>query len=333
MNLPVSIIIPVYNVSLFIEKCVVSLYEQTFPDIEYIFVDDKSPDDSINKLKLLMEQYPERAKHTKILFHQQNKGLASARKTGLLAASGEYILNFDSDDYLDLEAVEIMYNKAVKENADIVIADFWIAWRKVKKYFSQKYSSNKIEYTNYLLSGETLPGVVNKLIKKKLYIDNDIYPIDSINLGEDFITTPRLAYYANKIVKIDKALVYYVQYNNSSYTKNMSETSANNLIFVLNYLNDFFAKQPNGELFRASLLRGQLMKKINLVMDVRKDQRRKMFKLFPESNKSEFVNSLSRPEKIVYNLCKSEKYFMLDIFVKSYKLFIESIQILKGRRF
>ena len=86
MNPKVSIIVPVYNVSKFIERCARSLFEQTFESIEYIFVNDCTPDDSITKLNKIIIDYPQRSKSIRIIEHETNRGLAAARNSGLLAA-------------------------------------------------------------------------------------------------------------------------------------------------------------------------------------------------------------------------------------------------------
>ena len=120
----VSVIIPVYGVKKYIERCARSLFEQTLDDIEYIFVDDSTPDNSISILRKVLSEYPNREKQVKILHHEKNKGLAQARQTGLKIASGEYIAHCDSDDWVDVHMYEEMYNKAIEEDADVVVCDY-----------------------------------------------------------------------------------------------------------------------------------------------------------------------------------------------------------------
>ena len=97
----VSFLVPVYNVSAYIGRCARSLFEQTFDDIEYIFVNDCTPDDSMERLEAVIEQYPERAGQVKIINQEQNQGPGTARNVALLAASGEYVCCVDSDDYVE----------------------------------------------------------------------------------------------------------------------------------------------------------------------------------------------------------------------------------------
>jgi len=97
----VSVIVPIYNVEGYIEKCVRTLFEQTYQNIEYIFVDDCSPDNSVNILEIVLEEYPDRKNQVHIVRHEINKGSASSRNTGLDLVNGEYIMFADSDDYTD----------------------------------------------------------------------------------------------------------------------------------------------------------------------------------------------------------------------------------------
>ena len=126
MSAKVSILVPIYNVSTYIEKCANSLFSQTFTDIEYIFVNDATPDDSIEKLQKVIEKYPNRKENITIIQHAENRGLAVARNTAKYAANGDYVLVVDSDDYIEEQMVEILYKKAITDNADIVISDIFI---------------------------------------------------------------------------------------------------------------------------------------------------------------------------------------------------------------
>ena len=102
----VSILVPVYGVEKYIEKCAVSLFEQSYEDIEYIFVNDCTPDRSIEVLRGTIARYPQRQKQVVIIDHDVNRGLGAARHTATDAATGELVMHVDSDDYLMPHAVE-----------------------------------------------------------------------------------------------------------------------------------------------------------------------------------------------------------------------------------
>lgn len=122
--LKVSILVPVYGVEQYIEKCAISLFEQTYSDIEYVFVNDCTKDDSISVLKRVLEKYPQRMQQVRIINHEKNMGLGAARRTAILNANGDYILHVDSDDYIAENAVEVFIKEAYNSNADIVDCAF-----------------------------------------------------------------------------------------------------------------------------------------------------------------------------------------------------------------
>ena len=132
----VSVISPIFKVRNFIERCACSLFEQTLKDVEYIFVDDASPDDSIDIVKACIERYPERKEQVRILVHEQNQGLPAARNTGLAVAAGEYVFHCDSDDFVEREMLEEMYNAAKAQDTDIVYCDFYLSFEKNERYMS-----------------------------------------------------------------------------------------------------------------------------------------------------------------------------------------------------
>ena len=121
----VSVIILVYKTEPFIERCARSLFEQTLDDIEYIFINDCTPDQSMAVLRRVASLYPERQKQTRIIDLPRNMGAAYARETGIKAATGEYIIHCDSDDWVDADMYRMMYKKAKEEKLDIIISDFY----------------------------------------------------------------------------------------------------------------------------------------------------------------------------------------------------------------
>jgi Glycosyltransferases involved in cell wall biogenesis len=328
----VCIIVPIYNVSKFIERCARSLFEQIFENIQYVFVNDCTPDNSVEILERVIADYPNRKEYIKIIHHDINKGLGAARKTGILNANAEFVLNVDSDDFVELNMVELMYNKTIEENADIVVCDFLMDWGKATKIFPQIYSSNNVEYTKLLLSGKAMPGVVNKLIRLSLYTKNNIMPVEGINMGEDYLITPRLAYFANKIAKVDLPLYHYVQLNENAYTKSFSKKSVDNLIQVLDILNIFFTNISDRELYHQSLLEGRLNKKILLLMQSDSRTHKELVNLFPETDSILGTATLNIEERITIYLANKKLFLMLNIFLFLCYTLIEFVQILKGRR-
>ena len=125
----ISVVVPVYGVESHIARCVRSLMEQTMTDdVEFVFVDDATKDRSIEILENVLADYPRLGKQIQIIRHEKNKGLPAARNTGLAIAKGEYIINFDSDDFLESTILEKLYLRAQNDNLDFV----WCDWNQVK---------------------------------------------------------------------------------------------------------------------------------------------------------------------------------------------------------
>ncbi|WP_373747944.1 glycosyltransferase family 2 protein [Kaistella sp.] len=331
MKYDVSILIPIYKVEQYIERCLHSVFGQTYSSIQFIFVDDCSPDRSVEILHTVLKEYPMRKDHVKIIKHEQNRGLAAARNTALENADAQYVLNIDSDDFVEKDMVELMYNSAFHNGSDIVFCDFIIEWKRTQKIAYQPFI-NKRQYLLDLLNTSAMPGVVNKLIKKDLYISNNIHPFEGVDLGEDYITTPRLVFKAKKISKVDKPLYHYVQFNTGSYTATMSDKSGKDLLFVLQTLDSYFKTTDGFETLKVDILRGQLIKKIDLVSRIESTSRKEIFKEFPEANTVFSKTNLSSREKIIFKLSIDNHFRTLDVFLKFYGYLFEKFQLIKKRR-
>lgn len=209
----VSVIIPVYGVEKYIERCARSLFEQTLDDIEYLFIDDCTPDRSVEILRAILEEYSPRKEQVIIHRMEKNSGQAAVRKWGMQNATGEYVIHCDSDDWVDRDMYRTMYNKAKKENADVVVCDYFISDAKTNIYKKGYYSSNKEEYLKNVLEMKSSWALWNKLVKRDLLDYNSIeYPED--NMGEDMAVVTQILLLVDRISFIDYAFYYY--FNNST---------------------------------------------------------------------------------------------------------------------
>lgn len=189
----VSILVPVYGVEEYIERCARSIFEQTYRNLDIVFVDDCTPDKSIEILKRVLDDYPERKAQTRIIRHEHNRGLAAARNTAVAAATGTFLTHVDSDDWLEVDAVEELVKKQVETGAEIVTGDFTIWEKEGKKPFVWQ-DMNKEEYLKALLTNSCKSYIWGRLIKRALYIDNGISTKEGCDFQEDWQVLPRLAY-------------------------------------------------------------------------------------------------------------------------------------------
>ena len=218
----ISIIVPIYKVEKFIKRCADSLLGQTFREVEFIFIDDATPDDSIRLLQEVIESYPERKEHIRILRHNKNLGLPAARNTGLVVATGEYVFHCDSDDYVDSDMLEQLYETAQRESADIVWCDWYLTFEKNERYMKQPQYSSSLEALKGMLSGVMKFNVWNKLIRRSLYVEHQIEFPSGYGMGED-MTMMRLFARAKQVAYLPQAFYHYVQLNTGAFSKTYSE--------------------------------------------------------------------------------------------------------------
>ena len=241
----VSMLIPIYGVEKFIERCAISLFEQTYQNIEYIFVNDCTKDDSINVLERVINRYPNRKPFVRIINHAQNKGLAGARNTAVANATGDFIMHVDSDDYVDKEIVRKAIDKQLQFDADIVVIDFKKAspsFCKITRYAS---FSNPEEYCLTVLSRKNSNSIWAKLIRRSLYVDNGIKCKQGCNQGEDYQVVPILLYYAKKIVNLTEPLYYYDCSNEGAYSNSFTISKHDQNWESMNLVKSFFEDKSN----------------------------------------------------------------------------------------
>lgn len=286
MSYHVSVIIPIFNVAKFIERCARSLFEQTFNETEFIFVDDCSPDASIDILNSLILEYPEKQHAVRIVKHEVNKGLPAARNTGLELAKGEYIFHCDSDDWLEKNAVELMYADAISTNADIVWCDWYLSFDKNSRYMSQSpidaHQISPIDCIRMMLGGKLKYNVWNKLVRRSLYENNQILFPEGYSMGED-MTMIKLFAFAGKISYLPKALYYYSQLNSEAFTKKTTETHLSQIKHNVDDLIDFIQKKFGYEFYQ-EIQFFKLNVKLPFLISPQIDSYRRWLAWYPEAN-------------------------------------------------
>ena len=217
----ISIVIPVYGVEKYIEQCARSLFEQTYPNIEYIFVNDCTQDSSMGVLFSVLADYPHREHLVKVIQHEENKGLAKTRYDGFLAAKGDYITSCDSDDWLDVKACELLVNKAESDNADIVVYGYHHYYSETKIINYSIFNHSSSDLLSDLFLGRLNP-CIHTCIFKRFFIDNDLIHAPAADMAEDLVFTVQLFYNAERISFLNQSLYYYRQ-NEKSISHSIDE--------------------------------------------------------------------------------------------------------------
>ena len=238
----VSICVPVYGVEKSIERCATSLFEQTYENIEYVFVNDFTKDRSIEILERIIDRFPHRKSNVLIINHVRNKGLAEARNTAIYNATGDFIIHVDSDDYIEKEATEFLVKRQCETNADVVNMG----------YFT--HIGGKIKCTNpyeYNLRQDLICDTIRRrasfviwgrLIRRTLYIKHNVKSIGGLNMGEDWQTIPRILYYAKSIASLNFYGYHYIIHGNT-YTSSFTIEKGRQIFGCYKVLEEFFSNK------------------------------------------------------------------------------------------
>ena len=213
-----SVIVPIYGVEKYISQFAHSLLRQTYTDVQFIFVNDGTKDQSIEILEEIIEnQYPHLRTNI-LIINKENEGLPKARETGLAHAQGEYILFADSDDWLELDALETILNSIKETQADLIYFDLVKEYGHRKSYkIEREYSiATKNDFIINLFNYKSAGYTVTKCFRKSLYTDNTIYtPL--LGMHEDIYLMSQIIFYAKSIVHVHKVLYHYRKDNPQSF--------------------------------------------------------------------------------------------------------------------
>lgn len=219
----VSILVPVYNVEEYIERCARSVLGQTYGNLEFVFVDDGSTDGSLDILQHVIADYPDCKGKVLIIHRECNKGLPSARNTAVKACHGDFVFHVDSDDWVEKDAVELMVRKQVETGADIITARAYDHYDdRIEEHLDGGRDLDREGLLCSLLTYKVAPNLWLRLIKRSLYLDHDVWAVEGRNGAEDFQMFPRLVYYSQKHSCIDSFIYHHNRYNRNSITNSMN---------------------------------------------------------------------------------------------------------------
>lgn len=239
-----SVLVPIYGVEKYIERYARSLFEQSMTkDVEFVFIDDCSQDNSIRILRNVIEDYPHLKEQIRIEKLPRNLGLLGARLEGLKLAKGNFILCNDSDDWIEPTMLEDMYHKAIHDDCDVVIADYiydtgmkQCIMKQQPACFDGKSCMNQI--LNMQMNGSWW----NKLFKAELVYQSDfIVPQLGMNMLEDLMLTTQLLYHSKKIGYINKAYYHYC-IRPGSVSQSTAEQKYKSMQYAYSIIADFYQK-------------------------------------------------------------------------------------------
>lgn len=320
----VSILVPIYNVETYIHQCAVSLFEQTYNNIEYIFVDDASPDNSITILKDIIKRYPNREKDVRIITHEKNRGLAVARNTAISNATGDYIYIADSDDYIEKQTIKWMVEKQEETDADIIIGDYFVhSERGIEKIDFPRFK-RKEDFILGMLDTNSFHTIWNKLMRRSLYVNNHIMVKEGCNMNEDQIQIVQVSYYAKDFAFIDHHTYHYNCLNPTSVwnsaIRKLTEDSASQLMRSFAVVKSFFQNKEKEFFRKAAASEFHLF--FYCLSNLCNSRQKKAYynilrNFYPEDD---HLWPLNKRQKTLYKMSFSNYYFMsIFLWIKDIK--------------
>ncbi len=215
----VSLIVPIYKVEKYIEQCARSVLGQSWPSIQFIFVDDCSPDGSIDLLEALIErEFSGLKSQIQIIRKPVNEGLPQARRTGIAAATGDFILHVDADDWIEPDAVEKLARKADETGADVV---YFFAWKEFgdgrSRVITDKEFATPQDFADAILVHDAHPSVVLKFWRRTLFSPEIFFP--RYGQAEDMVQSLQLLDRAAKAVRLPEPLYHYRRSDSSAMSR------------------------------------------------------------------------------------------------------------------
>ena len=249
----VSILVPIYDVADYIERCVTSLFNQTYQNLEFLFVDDCSPDNSVEILNCVVQRFPARIPQVRILYHETNRGLSAVRNTLVANAKGTFVYHIDSDDWLEPDAIELLVKRQQETGATVVSGRHYCHKNGSQlSFYKDGFGLKKEELIKGIAERRIVENVWNRLIPKRLYTDHQIAGDETIK-REDHLPSICLLFYAEQLEIVDKRIYHHDDDNKRSI---MAKTwhnwdSIEERFVMVKHVWDYFSeKEPEyGDLF------------------------------------------------------------------------------------
>lgn len=280
----ISVIVPIYGVERYLEQCLRALFTQTMTeDVEFILVNDCTRDHSMLIAKKVITEFVDL--NIIVIDHEQNKGLAATRQTGIDRATGEFILHTDSDDWCEPTMLEDMYSVAKDNDADIVICDWTVRYPKSSVVSKQStIPEDGLECIKLQLKGSISGSLCTKLCKRSLYVDNNLRQIPGLDNNEDGIMSVKLLSCAKKIKYIPQPFYNYRK-NNYSMSFCLSDKAKRNLIESVEEMERYFTEKGVYEQLYEEMIYRKLFQKHYLLSSSRWTKKQKEYiMIFPETN-------------------------------------------------
>lgn len=305
-----SILVPVYGVERWIERCAVSLFEQDYENIEYIFVDDCTPDGSITILRDVVSRYPDRATQVRVLRHEKNRGLAAARNTAFDAATGEYIRIVDSDDFIPKNSCSLLVNAILSSGTDIVEGGYCSLLPNNQEETHQPTAINEKTLKKRLCW--ISPSVMWACIINRNYlISHNLRWEEGVNMSEDYMMMSRILLKA-KTSNIE-GIVYFYDFTQARDYPAMYPDHINQVVRSTIAVWRYYSSTDHFPSYRRSL-------ELALINTLREEHRSKLAGFDIESCYPQVKPYLGRITQLIAFLLRNNSFYTVgDMFFRLWR--------------
>ncbi len=317
----VSIIIPVYNSSTYLDRCIDSLLNQSLHGLEVIFVNDCSTDDSLNILERRRPDFAADKFLVKIINMPENRGSSAARNAGLAEVSAPYLGWVDSDDKIQPRMFEMLYHLMLNKETDLVLCDFDLVFRDSRKTISQQLNDGPEQYIVDLVSGRMQGMLWNKLFKASIFKENRIKFLEGSNLGEDRNVLLKYLFYCKSLCYLSESLYEYFQENTGSITRDPKVARVYEEINNTADIIDFFSKNNFKGLSLPEIQSYEFKSKRKLLNSTNLIDFKNWAIIFKNSNYLIWKSNLPLSHKILANAADLNIWFIIKswIWIKKMK--------------
>lgn len=312
-TIKVSILVPFFKVEKYVGRCVESLFTQTYHNIEYVFVNDCTPDGSMEVIQEYIDKY-QIADNCKIICHECNQGISASRNDCLDNMSGDYFLFVDSDDYIDQNMVELLVDAAIKENADISGCGYIEEFADHSVEHPQVYTNNHDEMMR-AITLLTIKGVMWKLLVRSSIVTehkDEVRFIPDRNMVDDYFFCCQIFYYAQRFAGVDRCMYHWIQYNPNNYT-HTTIFAVESQAAAIRKTEEFYKDKGVYDLLENVLLQRKFISKLPLLLDKACFDVKRWRQLFPESNNVWKNMNFSYGNRIIFRTASSSLYSLAYI--------------------
>ena len=318
----VSVIIPMYNVSEYVDDCFSNLASQVLTNFEVILIDDKSVDDTIEKVIRAIEYFEREDVEFTLITQKMNMGVACARNMGLERASGEYVYFYDADDRLEPDTLSALYSEAKQRDADIAGCEWFISFAQNERHIKQRDVKRGVDLFRGFASGIIRWNLWLFMVRRSLYEQNGFKFLPGMNMGEDMMVMMKLALISNRVSIVHKPLYHYSQTNTGAQTKNWSKEKRDQVTSNVKEV-EAFCRRNYGDSFDLELDFLKQSIKLPFIISDRRDDYKIWADWFPESDKSIRRNkNLPLRTRCLQLAAAKRQYWVLWLYYKLINRFI-----------